>query len=54
MEVIYLDLELMEQMCHPLAVAFFDDEDDHIPAFHYNTSQLLDSALNAARHTFVG
>lgn len=52
MEIIYLDVELMEQMCHPLAVAFFDDENDPIPAFHYNMAQLLDSALHAPRHTF--
>jgi len=40
MEITYLDLELMEQMCHPLAVAFFDDDNDPIPAFQHNVTQL--------------
>lgn len=48
MQVKYLDIELMEKMCHKLAVAVFDTKDDPIALFHEHTD-LLDSALNLPR-----
>lgn len=45
----YLDMELMEKMCHKLAVAIFDTREDPIANFHEHTD-LLDSALNLPKH----
>jgi len=45
----YLDLELMEKMCHKLAVAIFDTKEDPIAQFHEHNN-LLDSALNVPKH----
>lgn len=45
MPVKYLDIELMEKMCHKLAVAVFDTKEDPIAHFHEHTD-LLDSAIN--------
>ena len=53
MPVEYLDIELMEKMCHKLAVAVFDTKDDPIAHFHEHTD-LLDSALNLPRQGFGG
>ena len=45
----------MEKMCHPLAVAIFDNkEDDPIAKFDDHELALLDSALNNPRQTFNG
>jgi death-on-curing protein len=48
-EIKYLDMELMEKMCHKLAVAIFDTREDPIARFHEH-NDLLDSALNLPRH----
>jgi len=53
MAINYLDIELMEKMCHQLAVAVFDTQDDPIAHFHEHTN-LLDSALNLPKQTFDG
>lgn len=52
MSINYLDIDLMEKMCHRLAVAVFDTEDDPISPFKEHTKSLLDSALNLPRATF--
>ena len=54
MEINYLDLELMENLCHRLAVAVFDTKDDPISPFKEHTKNLLDSSLNLPRATFGG
>lgn len=54
MEFNYLDLELMENMCHRLAVALFDTTGDPIAPFEDHDSSLLESALNLPRQTFGG
>lgn len=50
----YLDFELMEKMCHRLAVAIFDTNDDPIAGFEDHKFELLDSALQLPRQTFDG
>ena len=54
MQIVYLDLNLMEKMCHRVAVAVFNQESDPIPPFSTHTEQLLDSALNLPKQTFGG
>ena len=49
----YLDIDLMEKMCHKYAVAIFDTKEDPIAHFYEHT-HLLDSALNLPRQTFGG
>ena len=53
-EVQYLDLELMERMCHRLAVALFDLTDDPITPFVQHNQGLLESALDLPRTAFQG
>jgi death-on-curing protein len=48
----YIDVELMEKMCHPLAVAIFDTKEDPIVEFRDHELSLLDSALNSPAQTF--
>lgn len=54
MDFQYLDLFLVEKMCHPLAVALFDNEEDRIPPMKNVKAALLDSALNSPKQTFGG
>ena len=42
----------MEKMCHRLAVAVFDTNDDPIAQFNEHEFTLLDSALQLPRQTF--
>lgn len=49
----YLDIELMEKLCHRIAVAVFDTTEDPIAPFHERTLSLLDSALQLPRATFA-
>ncbi len=51
MSVKYLDMELMQNMCHRLALKVFDTEDDPIACFE-DHSNLLESAINQPRQTF--
>ena len=53
-EIHYLDEELMEIMCHRLAVNFFDTINEPIPPFPEHDEKLLNLALNAPRQTFDG
>jgi len=53
MPVKYLDIELMERMCHRLALNVFDTQEDPIACFKDHTD-LLDSAINQPRQTFGG
>lgn len=48
----YIDTELMEKMCHPLAVAVFDTKEDPIVEFRDHELSLLDSALSSPKQTF--
>lgn len=48
----YLDLELMERMCHRLAVDLFDLTDDPITPFTQHDQGLLESALDLPRTAF--
>jgi death-on-curing protein len=48
----YLDKDLMEKMCHRLAVVVFDTEEEPIAKFEDHELSLLDSALNAPKQTF--
>lgn len=50
----YLDADLMEKMCHRLAVAVFDTKDDPIALFQEHSEEKLDAALNLPRQTFDG
>lgn len=50
----YIDLELMEKMCHPLAVAVFDHASDPITRFRERELALLESALKNPRQSFEG
>jgi death-on-curing protein len=53
MPVEYLDMELMEKMCHRLALKVFDTKEDPIACFDDHTT-LLESAINQPRQTFGG
>jgi death-on-curing protein len=53
MSVKYLDMELMQNMCHRLALKVFDTKDDPIACFEEHTN-LLESAINQPRQTFGG
>ncbi len=53
-EINYLNIKLMEKICHRLAVDVFNTKNDPIPPFKDHTMQLLDSALNLPKHTFDG
>lgn len=44
----------MEKMCHPLAVAIFNNNNDPIPSFKSHTTQLLESSLGMPRQTYGG
>lgn len=50
----YLDVALMEHMCHRIAVAVFDTAEDPIAPFRERTLSLLDSALQLPRAAFGG
>jgi death-on-curing family protein len=50
----YIDLELMEKMCHPLAVAVFENMNDPITQFKDHERALLESALNNPTHGIMG
>lgn len=49
-QVKYLDKELMEKMCHKLAVAVFDTKEDPIAKFKEHDAEKLDAALNLPKH----
>ncbi len=53
-EVHYLDIELMEKMCHRLAVTIFNTKNDPISPFRKHTKELLDSALTLPKQSFSG
>ncbi len=53
-EFFYLDIKLMEKMCHPLAVAIFNDSNDPIPSFQLHATQLLESSLGMPKQTYGG
>ena len=53
-EISYIDLPLMEKMCHPLAVAVFDKADDPIASFEEAETEKLDAALSNPRQIFGG
>lgn len=49
-EIKYLDMDLMEKMCHKLAVAIFDTKEDPIAHFNEHDFEKLDAALNVPKH----
>ena len=53
-EVNYIDFNLMEKMCHPIAVALFDSKSEPMTRFNDHERSLLESALNNPRQTFSG
>ncbi len=50
----YIDFEMMEKMCHPIAVALFDSADEPMTQFHRHDRGRLEAALNSPRQTFDG
>jgi len=50
----YIDIELMEKMCHPLAVALFNSTIDPITKFSEHDRARLEATLNNPRQTFEG
>lgn len=49
----YLNHEMMEQICHPMAVAYFDrTEIDHISPYPERDHGKLDAALMSPQQTF--
>ncbi len=51
-QIYYLDVSLMEKICHGLAVRLFDTSEDPIAPFYEHNFAKLDSALNNPRQTF--
>lgn len=52
--VIYLNMELMEEMVHQLAVAFFDKSNEPISPFRTSDAALLESAILQPQQSFNG
>ena len=50
----YLDTDLMEKMCHPLAVTFLNRNNEPIPLFPTCNKSVLDACLNLPKATFGG
>jgi death on curing protein len=50
----YIDFEMMEKMCHPIAVALFDSMSEPIAKFHEHERALLESALGNPQQSFDG
>lgn len=50
----YIDIELMEKMCHPIAVALFDSASEPIATFNEHDKSKLEAALANPKHTFGG
>ncbi|MEK7481976.1 MAG: type II toxin-antitoxin system death-on-curing family toxin [Patescibacteria group bacterium] len=48
----YIDLDLMEKMCHPLAVVLFDSKKDPITHFSKHDKAKLESTLNNPQWSF--
>lgn len=53
-EINYIDLEMMEEMCHPVAMVLFDSSREPMTPFRNHTQDLLDSALKNPQQTFGG
>jgi death-on-curing protein len=53
-DINYIDIDLMEKMCHPLAVALFDSKTDPISKFLKHDRAKLESTLNNPIRTFDG
>lgn len=54
MEFYYLDIELMERICHKMAVQLFDLDNDPIGPFNEHNKNQLDSAINNPKQSFDG
>ncbi len=52
--IIYLDVALMEEMVHRLAVSFFDKSDEPIPPFETVDRALLESSILQPEQSFDG
>lgn len=48
----YIDFDVMEKMCHPIAVALFDSSNEPMTHFGKHDRALLESALNNPRQIF--
>ncbi len=48
----YINFEIMEKMCHPIAVAIFDSMQEPMTQFHEHERALLESALGNPQHSF--
>lgn len=54
-EFAYLDEQMMEKICHPIAVAYFDkNENDPIPPYIDHEHGLLNATLMSPQQTFGG
>ena len=54
MSIKYLDIELMEKMCHKLALNVFDTTEDPIACFNDHDEKKLDSALKQPMQSLSG
>ncbi len=54
MQFYYLDIDLMESICHKVAVQIFDTQNDPISQFKEHDINKLDAALNNPRQSFDG
>ncbi len=54
MLIFYVDEEMMEKVCHHLAVQFFDQDEEPIAPYQTCDTALLNSALNLPKVTFDG
>ncbi len=48
----YIDIDLMEKMCHPLAVAIFDSKKEPIPSFAKHDREKLEAALHNPQYEY--
>lgn len=53
-KTVYVTVEVMEQLAHRLAVAFFAEYNEPLPDFSQHDRALLDSALSLPRASFGG
>lgn len=54
MDIVYLDVELMKKMCHPVAVAIFEKSGEPLPEFNEHEIEKLEASLNSPKQGFGG
>lgn len=54
MKIVYVSSEMMERVCHPLTVEYWNSDYDPITDYEKHNKALLESALASPRQTYGG